>query len=755
MNSKLVIHLKDGHYFEALLASLFDRNSSQLDVIIDDSNKKHTFSLEEVCYICFPIIPSWAKTVKNKSLEEVATTTGEMFEVVVLNDSSFKNGFIGIVTDEDAPFRTIYFSMSGVRYRNQKRRIGQILQDQTALSEKSIEETVEKQETLRSRRVGELIATEANIPHAVIEKTLQSVPRKQVIPRNFKIGDILIEAGLVTPDQILKALETQKADRKVRIGELLINLGYITEEQLLLALATKFEMEFVDLEKVVPSSEALKTLSEGMVSRLEVFPLEIAGRKLRVATANPTDHTINDSLRFSTSYFIDMVVSTRDQIKVAIDRYYNQNKNSVDILLDEMKDEGQTIAIEEDLEGSMFIEPDSKIISLINKILIDAYKKGASDIHFEPGAGKEPVMVRYRIDGECIRLHTIASTFKHAIISRIKIISNLDISEHRKPQSGKIMINYEHRKLEFRVEITPTVGGNEDAVLRLLAASKPFPIDEMGMMAYNLEPFKQILTKPYGLILCVGPTGSGKTTTLHSAVGHINKPTRKIWTVEDPVEITQPGLRQVQVNHKIGFTFSEALRSFLRADPDVIMIGEMRDAETAKIAIESSLTGHMVFSTLHTNSAPETVVRLIDMGMDSFNFADAMLMVLAQRLARKLCDACKKPLNCGRRTYDELIEAFVHESGRSSDLLPSFATASLMGPVGCEKCNGSGYRGRIALHELMVGTPAIKRAIKSNADAETLKVLAQQDGMWTLKMDGIMKVLAGHTDMEQILKVCL
>ncbi len=755
MNSKLVIHLKDGHYFEALLASLFDRNSSQIEVVIDDTNQKHTFSLEEVCYICFPSIPLWAQTGKSMSVEEVATITGETFQVVVLNDRKFEKGFIGILTDIDAPFRTIFFSTSGVRYRNQKRRIGQIIHEQTAVSDESIRETLQKQETLRSRRVGEFVATEANIPQEVIEKTLQGVSRKGVIPRNVMIGDILVESGLVTHDQVEKALESQKAGRKVRVGELLISLGYVTEEQLLLALATKFEMEFVDLETVVPTNEALRTLSEGIVSRLQVLPIEIAGRNLRVATSNPTDHTISDSLRFSTNYFIDMVVATRDQIKAAIDRYYYHGRNSVDSLLEEMTEEGQSVALEEDVEGSMFIEPDSKIISLINKILIDAHKKGASDIHFEPGTGKQPVTVRYRIDGECAELLSIASTFKHAIISRIKIISGLDIAEHRKPQSGKIMISYEHRKLEYRVEITPTVGGNEDAVLRLLSASKPFPVDEMGLMPYNLDHFKQILSKPYGLILCVGPTGSGKTTTLHSAVGHINKPNRKIWTVEDPVEITQRGLRQVQVNYKIGFTFSEALRSFLRADPDVIMIGEMRDAETAKIAIESSLTGHLVFSTLHTNSAPETVVRLIDMGMDAFNFADAILMVLAQRLARTLCDACKKPLKSGRKRYDELIEAFVRESGQGSDLVPSFEKASLMAPVGCERCNGSGYRGRIALHELMVGTPAIKRAIKENADAQKLKALAQQEGMWTLKMDGIMKVLAGYTDMEQILKVCL
>ncbi len=686
-------------------------------------------------------------------MESVETVTGELFRVETLPNWVFDKGFIGFLEDRSAPFRTIFFSSSGVRCRSQELLVGQVSQELApgAVSDESLN----SREDLTRKQRREHLAAAGHAGSAMTEESRQISSRHETKPGNVRVGDILLEAGLVTCEQIQIALDRQKSGKKVRIGELLINLGFVTEEQLLLALATKFELDFVDLDKISPSDEALASLSEGLITRMQVFPVEICNRKLRVATSNPTDTTIGDSLRFNTSYFVELVVATRSQISAAIDRYYNLSKYSVDSLLEEMGDEGHPLTIEEDIERPDYIEPDSKVISLINKILIDAYKKGASDIHFEPGSGKRPLTVRYPIDGECSVLHSIASTFKTAIISRIKIISGLDISEHRKPQSGKILIRYEQRKLEYRVEITPTVGGNEDAVLRLLAHSKPLPIDEMGLMPYNLDAFRDILTKPYGLILCVGPTGSGKTTTLHSGLGHINTPNRKIWTVEDPVEITQAGLRQVQVNYKIGFTFAEALRSFLRADPDVIMIGEMRDAETARIAIESSLTGHLVFSTLHTNSAPETAVRLIDMGMDPCNFSDAILLIVAQRLARKLCDYCKKPIKPRHKNYDKLIEAFVNEAGRISEHLPSFAEAQLMAPGGCEKCGGSGYRGRIALHELMVASPAIKRAIKASAAAEELKHLAQQEGMWTLKMDGIMKVFKGYTDMEQILKVCI
>ena len=277
----------------------------------------------------------------------------------------------------------------------------------------------------------------------------------------------------------------------------------------------------------------------------------------------------------------------------------------------------------------------------------------------------------------------------------------------------------------------------------------------MGFMPHNLERFKEVLSKPYGMILCVGPTGSGKTTTLHSALTHVNTPSRKIWTVEDPVEITQPGLCQVQVNTKIGYSFAEALRSFLRADPDIIMIGEMRDSETAKIAIEASLTGHLVFSTLHTNSAPETAVRLIDMGMDPFNFADALLAIIAQRLAKKLCDYCKKPKRPTREEYDELIAEFVYHSGKMLDAIPPYEDATLMENNGCEHCEGRGYNGRIAIHELMLGTPIIKRALREGKGAEELKNIALEEGMWTLKMDGICKVFQGLTDLEHVRKVCL
>ena len=406
-------------------------------------------------------------------------------------------------------------------------------------------------------------------------------------------------------------------------------------------------------------------------------------------------------------------------------------------------------------EGEITQEINSEVIALVNRILVDAYNKRASDIHFDSGFRGQPFKVRFRIDGVCQSAYFIPEKSKRAIISRIKIISNLDISEHRKPQSGKFMVRVRGEKVEFRVEVTPTVENNENIVLRILAKSKPVTIRELGLSTHNLEAFENMITKPQGVVLCVGPTGPGKTTTLHSALGHINKPEITIWTAEDPVEIQQPGLKQVQVNRKIGFTFSEALRSFLRADPDVIMIGEMRDAETAKITLEASLTGHLVFSTLHTNSAAETVTRIIDMGIPVYNFADALLGIIAQRLTRRLCEKCKKPYHPDFEEYENLIHYYDPVWAKKHGLPEYSPDFTLWMRQGCSYCEGKGYYGRVGIHEIITATAAVKKAIKQSPDVDDLTQIALQEGMRTLRMDGVTKILQGITDYEQVSRVCL
>jgi type II secretory ATPase GspE/PulE/Tfp pilus assembly ATPase PilB-like protein len=403
----------------------------------------------------------------------------------------------------------------------------------------------------------------------------------------------------------------------------------------------------------------------------------------------------------------------------------------------------------------MVTESDSVIMQLVNKIINDACLRRASDIHIEPNVGKKNVEIRFRVDGDCAIYQTVPYSYRAAIISRIKIMSNLDITVKRLPQDGKIKFRRSNgEELELRVASIPTQGGVEDVVMRLLAKGETMPLQDMALEKRNYDELIKMITKPYGMILVVGPTGSGKTTTLHASLHQINRPDRKIWTAEDPVEITQYGLRQVQVQPKIGFDFAAAMRSFLRADPDIIMVGEMRDFETAKIGVEASLTGHLVFSTLHTNSAPETIVRLLDMGIDPLNFADALLGILAQRLVRTLCKSCKELYQPTKEEYDEIAESYGEEDFAKLEI-PYNNNFKLYRPKGCDICDRTGYRGRMGIHELVVATDQVKRLIQKRETVEVMRAQAMSEGMTTLLQDGIIKALKGYTDFMQVRRVCI
>lgn len=427
-----------------------------------------------------------------------------------------------------------------------------------------------------------------------------------------------------------------------------------------------------------------------------------------------------------------------------------------DDIFSSMDDEGG-VELEEgdDEEEDEGLAATSAIIQLVNRIITESDRLGASDIHIEPGKDSAPGGVRIRVDGLCREIIKVPKEHCAALIARIKVMSRLNIAEKRLPQDGKCKLKVRGKKLELRVATVPTVQG-ESAVLRILAAGAAMPLEKLNMTPQNHQKVIELSAHPLGLFLVVGPTGSGKTTTLHAVLGHINKPERKIWTAEDPVEITQPGLQQVQMIPKIDFTFATAMRAFLRADPDVILIGEMRDHETASIGVEASLTGHLVLSTLHTNSAPETITRLLDLGLDPVNFSDALLGVLAQRLMRTLCPKCKEPFKPDQKEVDHLVESYGGIDLLKADMPDyDFDNVEYMAanPEGCSDCGGTGYKGRTGIHELLVGTQTLQGMIYNKAPLEEIREQAMKDGMRTMKQDGIYKIFNGFTDYAQLLRV--
>jgi len=418
---------------------------------------------------------------------------------------------------------------------------------------------------------------------------------------------------------------------------------------------------------------------------------------------------------------------------------------------------------------------DNELVKLVNKIVIDAFNQGASDIHIEPYPGKAKTEIRFRKDGSLVPYIEVPASYRNALVARLKIMCDLDISEKRRPQDGKIKFKkFGPLDIELRVATIPSAGGVEDVVMRILAAGEPIPLDKLGVSPSNLPKLKEAVSKPYGLFFVCGPTGSGKTTTLHSVLGFLNTPDTKIWTAEDPVEITQKGLRQVQVNKKAGLDFASVMKAFLRADPDIIMVGEMRDKETTGTGIEASLTGHLVFATLHTNSATESIIRLLDMGMDPFNFADALLGILAQRLAKRLCGKCKQIYNPGAEEVKQMLQEYCSELLHTTpfkkdpktsyenvykDLVKTYGNDkglfTLYKAKGCEACGNTGYKGRAGLHELLIASDPIKKLIQEHARVAEILAVCLEEGMRTLKMDGMEKVFQGITDMAQVRAVCI
>ncbi len=597
------------------------------------------------------------------------------------------------------------------------------------------------------------------------------------------LGEALVQSGVISEQQLRDSLKTQFEERKLgihrQLGQQMVDKGILTEQQLRHVIAGWLGNRVLDPRLYAFEADAVAMVPQVVAQREAVLPLMQHEDLLVVLMADPLDQRLLDELRFMTQRRIVPVLAAPGSLPAAIARAYERQatvvakrqapSNNHAAARDLALDLQTAMDVSNEPEADVVSESDNTLVRLINSLIEEAIAQKASDIHIETEPAPKPVKIRFRLDGELVRYLEVESRFRYALVARIKIMAGMDISEHRKPQDGKIdFARFGGTKTELRVVTVPTTGGLEDVVLRLLAGSKPMPMDAIGLSPQNLKDLRRMALKPYGLVLVCGPTGSGKTTTLHSLISDINTDSRKIWTAEDPIEITQAGLRQVQMNPRIGWTFAAAMRTFLRADPDVIMIGEMRDEETARIAVEASLTGHLVLSTLHTNSAPESITRLLEIGIDPFNFSDSLLAILAQRLVRRLCQKC---VQSRPATDDELqalatqyLDGVQHtderdiatqierwktdhgvDDGQGGRYLRTFIKK------GCQVCEGRGLKGRLGIYELMLNDEEIRHHIRHRSSAGDIRASALRAGMKTLRQDGIDKVVQGLTDISEVI----
>jgi type IV pilus assembly protein PilB len=559
-----------------------------------------------------------------------------------------------------------------------------------------------------------------------------------------RIGDLLVRDGLINQEQLQRALDDARS-HGTRVGYSLVKLGIVSEQDLALALARQHRLPAVDLERVKLDPKLLKLIPAELALKHQVLPLRRVGRTLTVAMINPSDLGVIDDLKFITRFEIEPVIAGEFTLRKVVEREYDTADDKINDLLKQFDQSGDVELLADEQEDELNIGAlqaqveEAPVVKLINGIMTDAVSRGASDIHFE--CYEKEVRVRYRIDGVLQEIMKPPIKMRAALISRFKILSDLNIAERRLPQDGRIKLRMGKRVIDFRVSTLPTLFG-EKIVLRILdKGNLALDLEKFGMEPKARDDFLRAISNPYGMVLVTGPTGSGKTTTLYSALSRVNTPEVNIMTAEDPVEYNLTGINQVQVRTEIGMTFAAALKAFLRQDPNIIMVGEIRDYETGGIAIKAALTGHLVLSTLHTNDAPSTITRMVDMGIEPFNVASAVNLITAQRLVRRICSKCKEVA-----TYsDDWLNA--------AGIPPVEAgmTTYYRGR-GCDDCGGTGYRGRQGLYEVMTMSPVLRRMILQNASTVELRDQAVAEGMLTLRMDGMLKVRRGITTLEEVIK---
>lgn len=770
-------------------------DESKLEFLSSKNDDKETMNMEQIKVIRLlrPLVMKRQLALLEERAEEVVhsserqTYTVEFLDKQVISGETIgyaetSNGLYLYFPKDEKQVMRCYVPKSSMSRFQIGLHLGEMLIRDNLVEKAHVDQAVAHQHKLRHQRIGEYLSEQEIVSRDQLDKAIAHQESRPIM----KLGEALQELGLISQEQLQSALVEQQKNRKKPLGQILVDMGFVEATALREALAKKLGIPFVGLDKFNVDAKVIPLVSAAQAKKYGLMPLYMHDASLVVAFEDPFNTRAVEEIRFLTQLKVVPVMAAHDEIDAAIRRYYH--KQVADQYAAAMAEPVPMQRTEYDLHGSApevkinelasrlssedkgldlaletVTESDNVLVQFVNKTITDAYNSGVSDIHIETYPGKSNTRIRFRKDGSLSDYVEIPANFREAIISRIKVMAQMDIANRRKPQDGKI--DFQHfgpLKIELRVVTMPTSTGLEDIVMRVLAPAKPLPMNKLGFAPDILANLKNKVEHPYGLILVCGPTGSGKTTTLHSMLGDINTPSRKIWTVEDPVEITQPGLRQVQVNNKIGVNFASVIRSFLRADPDVIMVGEMRDQETTKAAIEASLTGHLVLSTLHTNTAPESVTRLLDLGMDPFNFADALLAVLAQRLTKALCAKCKQPYQPDAQELDLLLTEYCVDTPLDKqqvlqDWQKNYAVngqLQLHKAVGCKQCSNTGYKGRVGLHELMSVSAEVRHLIQTRAPLHQLQTAALQAGMRTLKQDGMIKMLQGLTDISQVRAVC-
>ena len=732
-NSRVTITMVDGREEEGIVI----RFSPQMPrlVLARDEIGLHYINTSEVAFIGFHWEnegESEAATLSRLTPVLVHTVAHRTFNVMMLESQQRRSGFFAFNLDRFLPFERIYFYSQGVRMFERSKPIGEVLVEQKMATPDQIELGLKEQHERQKRPLGAILIEQKRVEPVEVEKALavQGKKRKQ-------LGTILLEAGLITEEDLHRALAEQSKNRDLKLGQVMIKLGIITEAELTSALSNKFNLPHIDLDDYPIDEKAIGEIDEQLLLRHQMLPVRCDETSITIACADPLDMQAFDAIRFRSKKRLNEVLATPTQIRKHLERQLGaQSSEEGDWLWIEniAGDEGEieSEVVEVKAAGA------PPIVRLVNKIIINALIKGASDIHILPQAKK--LLLLYRINGDLIEEQQLEKWVQRRVISRIKLLCGMNIADHRVTQDGRMMVMHEKSKVEFRVSCIPNAFG-ESLVMRVLSKDLAVSLHALGLSEQDLNHLQRMSHRPYGLILSTGPTGSGKSTTLFSLLRTIQSRPVHIITIEDPIESEIPGVNQIQVNNKVGLTFAKVLRNVLRHDPDVIMVGEMRDQETAMIGVEAALTGHLMLSTLHTNSAVDTVVRLHDLGIPNYLLAPALLGVISQNLLKRLCPNCREAI-----AHDDEIFDLIRDAG--GEVPPT-----IYRPKGCGNCRDSGFIGRVMVYELLVVTDKVRQAIHEEKIGRELQQIAIEESMQTKSQHALRLAAEGVLCRDDLMKM--